>query len=298
MHTDTRWEANHANVIFLSNERQPLVLEIGDRRYLVVYTPTPEDKGLYDEVRDFLANDGAAKFFHFLLQYPLGDFHEHTKPPMTEAKEELIGLSHEAGRALHDASGSVGSSTSHAGVFGRAAVPGLPTMVRQQRRALATAAQAGFTMEAKRWAIERIERDEKGHQAGAVPGLQGRDAAGRDRGGRRASPSGRSCRAAQGRRRASPRAPGSRSRRRLRAAPGPLPAPPRCRRRRRPRPPRRARKGRVMRNLMPRCYARYVPVSLGTRVVTCVTPVSRVSHVCAHTSRVSACVRVRVTHPP
>jgi putative DNA primase/helicase len=65
MHTDTRYEANHANLVFLSNERQPLVLEAGDRRYLVVYTPVPEDGDLYERVRAFLAADGAAKFMHF-----------------------------------------------------------------------------------------------------------------------------------------------------------------------------------------------------------------------------------------
>jgi putative DNA primase/helicase len=163
MNTDTRWEANHANLVFLSNERQPLVLEIGDRRYLVVYTPTPENSTLYDRVRAFLANDGAAKFFHFLLQYPLGDFHEHTKPPMTEAKEELIGLSMKPAER-----------------FMREWVDGyleLPMQVcsseqlyKAFRRWCDDAGERwpppreAFSLEAKRWAIERVERDAQGHQ--------------------------------------------------------------------------------------------------------------------------------------
>lgn len=161
MHTDTRWESNHANVVFLSNERQPVVLEIGDRRYLVVYTPTPEDKGLYEEVRDFLAAGGAGKFFHYLLHYDLGDFDEHTKPPMTEAKEELIELSMQpAERFMTE------------WVNGYLHLPMNPCSAEQLYRAFRRwcdnagerwpPPQAVFTTAAKRWAIERIEHDEHG----------------------------------------------------------------------------------------------------------------------------------------
>jgi hypothetical protein len=86
----TRWESNHANVVFLSNESQPLALEERDRRYMVVYTPLADEKGLYLKVRDFLAADGARKWLHYLLSYPLDGFDRHTKPIMTRAKEELI----------------------------------------------------------------------------------------------------------------------------------------------------------------------------------------------------------------
>jgi hypothetical protein len=86
----TRWESNHANVVFLSNESQALALEERDRRYTVIYTPLADEKGLYLKVRDFLANDGARKWLHYLLTYPLDGFDRHTKPVMTKAKEELI----------------------------------------------------------------------------------------------------------------------------------------------------------------------------------------------------------------
>ncbi len=92
MMQETRWESNHANVVFLSNESQPLAIEDKDRRYLVVYTPTADDTGLYAEVRAFLANDGLRKWMHYLLTFPLDDFAEHTKPVMTVAKERLIEL--------------------------------------------------------------------------------------------------------------------------------------------------------------------------------------------------------------
>ena len=161
MNTDTRWERNHANLIFVSNESQPLALERGDRRHLVVYTPTPEEKGLYAEVRDFLANGGAAKFMHYLLNYPLGDFDEHTKPPMTEAKEELIGLGmRPAERFMRE------------WVGGFIELPQQVCSSEQLYRAFQRwCADAGerwspsrdvFTSEAKRWTIEQIEKDDHG----------------------------------------------------------------------------------------------------------------------------------------
>lgn len=92
MHQEVRWESNHANVVFLSNELQPVALEKDDRRHLVIYTPAAEDPGLYLRVAEFLRNDGHGKFLDYLLRVPLGDFNEFTKPLMTGAKEKLIDL--------------------------------------------------------------------------------------------------------------------------------------------------------------------------------------------------------------
>lgn len=93
MHQTVRWESNHAQVVFLSNENQPIVVEQDDRRHLVVYTPVANDADLYLRVADFLKNDGAAKFLHYLQRYDTSGFGEHTKPLMTEAKAVLIELS-------------------------------------------------------------------------------------------------------------------------------------------------------------------------------------------------------------
>jgi hypothetical protein len=90
MQMETRWESNHANVVFLSNESQPLALEERDRRYLVVYTPLEADNTLYEAVRVFKAGGGAAKWLWYLQHYPIGEFSTHTKPLMTKAKQELI----------------------------------------------------------------------------------------------------------------------------------------------------------------------------------------------------------------
>ena len=92
MHQEVRWESNHANVVFLSNENRPVALELDDRRHLVVYTPAADHQDLYLRCADFLANDGPAKFLHHLLRVDLDGFNEYTKPLMTQAKKDLISL--------------------------------------------------------------------------------------------------------------------------------------------------------------------------------------------------------------
>jgi putative DNA primase/helicase len=87
-----RTESNHCNVVFLSNEQQPLALEPGDRRYMVVYTPPRDEKGLYARVAECLGKGGAAAFYDFLMTVPLDGFDEFQIPPMTRAKEDLIEL--------------------------------------------------------------------------------------------------------------------------------------------------------------------------------------------------------------
>ena len=92
MHQETRWESNHCNLVFLSNENMPLALELDDRRHLVVYTPAAEDRDLYLRCADFIARDGAGKFMRYLQRVDLTDFNEYTKPLMTQAKRDLIAL--------------------------------------------------------------------------------------------------------------------------------------------------------------------------------------------------------------
>lgn len=86
-------EKNHVNLVFLSNESQPLVLEKDDRRYTVIHTPEKLSAEFYQQVRDELNNGGIAALHHYLLNIDLGDFDEHSKPPLTRAKEDLIEVS-------------------------------------------------------------------------------------------------------------------------------------------------------------------------------------------------------------
>lgn len=83
-------ERNHVNLVFLSNESQPLVLEKDDRRYTVIHTPEKLPAEFYQQVREELNNDGIAALHDYLLRLDIGDFDEHSKPPMTKAKENLI----------------------------------------------------------------------------------------------------------------------------------------------------------------------------------------------------------------
>ena len=83
-------ERNHVNLVFLSNERQPLVLDKDDRRYAVIWTPEKLPEGFYADVKAELDEGGIAALHYHLLNLDLGDFNEHTKPPMTQAKADLI----------------------------------------------------------------------------------------------------------------------------------------------------------------------------------------------------------------
>lgn len=88
--SDMRYEANHINLVFLSNEFQPLKISPGDRRYMVVRTPRALDLKFYKAVADELAKGGAQAYMQRLLDLALGDFDEHTKPLLTEAKRDLV----------------------------------------------------------------------------------------------------------------------------------------------------------------------------------------------------------------
>jgi putative DNA primase/helicase len=87
---DQRYERNHVNLVFCSNEFQPLKISPGDRRYLVIRTQGALEPAFYKAVAAELEAGGAAAFMQHLLELELGDFDEHTKPIATEAKNDLI----------------------------------------------------------------------------------------------------------------------------------------------------------------------------------------------------------------
>ncbi len=87
-------QKNQVNVVYLSNENQPLPLDNDDRRHLVIYTPPPQPESVYDKVHIEMENGGIAAFYHYLLhQVDTSDFHPKKRPPMTESKQKLIDLS-------------------------------------------------------------------------------------------------------------------------------------------------------------------------------------------------------------
>lgn len=83
-------EANHMNAVFLSNALQPFHVEASDRRFLVVWPENKLPEADQKAVERELNNGGAAAFHGWLLDYDVGDFGPHTKPPMTAAKQRLI----------------------------------------------------------------------------------------------------------------------------------------------------------------------------------------------------------------
>jgi len=86
-------ERNHVNLVFLSNEMMPVVLEEDDRRHCVIYTPEKLDREVYKAVIAELENGGAQALHHYLLHLPMGDFDNATLPPQSDAKKELINQS-------------------------------------------------------------------------------------------------------------------------------------------------------------------------------------------------------------
>lgn len=85
-----REEANHMNVVFLSNEITPLALDNSDRRYLVIYTPRAKDFQFYKALGKWRDSGGAEAFYHYLLTYPLEGFDPYSPAPQTVAKRDLI----------------------------------------------------------------------------------------------------------------------------------------------------------------------------------------------------------------
>lgn len=85
-------ERNHMNILFISNEDQPVVLENDDRRHLVIWTPPKLPPETYAAVMAEIEDGGVAALHHYLLKYDVGDFKPWTLPPMTQAKRELIAI--------------------------------------------------------------------------------------------------------------------------------------------------------------------------------------------------------------
>ena len=83
-------ERNHVNMVFLSNESQPLILEKDDRRFTVIWTPEKLSDAFYGEVKEEIRGGGVAALHHHLALLDLGDFDEYRMPPMTAAKRDLI----------------------------------------------------------------------------------------------------------------------------------------------------------------------------------------------------------------
>ena len=83
-------ERNHVNMVFLSNEAMPTIVEQDDRRHAVIWTPEKLSPDFYNGLKAEIDAGGGAALHHYLLHLDLGDFGPASKPPMTDAKKELI----------------------------------------------------------------------------------------------------------------------------------------------------------------------------------------------------------------
>jgi len=89
-------ERNHLNMVFLSNEAQPVVLDPDDRRFMAIWTPKKKEPAFYRAVLDEIANGGIAALHHHLANVDLGDFNPGTPPMPTRARLALIEISKES----------------------------------------------------------------------------------------------------------------------------------------------------------------------------------------------------------
>ncbi len=96
------FERNHLNLVFLSNEAMPVVIEEDDRRHCIIWTPPPLEPEFYAEVAAEVANGGVEALHDYLLHLDLGDFAPNSKPPRTAAKDELVSLSLDSPMRFYD----------------------------------------------------------------------------------------------------------------------------------------------------------------------------------------------------
>lgn len=87
-----RSERNCMNMVFLSNEIEPLKLDPTDRRYLVIWTQRKGAPELYAAFVAWRDSGGVAALHHELLHRNLSAFLPHQAPPRTSAKDALIDI--------------------------------------------------------------------------------------------------------------------------------------------------------------------------------------------------------------
>ena len=86
-------QRNQINIVYLSNEAQPLPIDTDDRRHAVIWTPGALPQEFYEALFHELDHGGVEAFYWFLLHRDLSAFHPSRRPPMTSAKQDLIEIS-------------------------------------------------------------------------------------------------------------------------------------------------------------------------------------------------------------
>jgi hypothetical protein len=90
----TRTEENYAQFVFLSNEIQPVLPEMDDRRFAIIEFQTKMSAQYYEDLANQIENGGAEAFYAYLLNYNCTGYKgKGAQPPMTEAKRNLMEIS-------------------------------------------------------------------------------------------------------------------------------------------------------------------------------------------------------------
>jgi putative DNA primase/helicase len=86
-------ERNHLNMVFLSNDRVPVILEPDDRRHTVLWVKEKPDDELLVAALAEIKNGGLEALYYYLLyEVDCTDFNEHTKPLLNKDKLKLMDL--------------------------------------------------------------------------------------------------------------------------------------------------------------------------------------------------------------
>ncbi|PHM23357.1 DUF5906 domain-containing protein [Xenorhabdus ehlersii] len=83
---------NFSRLIFASNSTQALKAGIRERRYLVLEPDgtKAQDKAYFDNLYQWLNDNGASKLLHYLLHYDITHFDRHRAPQTDALKEEIL----------------------------------------------------------------------------------------------------------------------------------------------------------------------------------------------------------------
>jgi hypothetical protein len=85
-------ERNCMNLVFLSNERQPLVLEGDDRRHCVIWVPPKPEEEFFSAVNEEIDNGGVEALHHYLLTLDIGAWRIAKNNPKVKSRFSAKGF--------------------------------------------------------------------------------------------------------------------------------------------------------------------------------------------------------------
>ena len=97
------WQEDcYMNMVFLSNNKLPMLLDVEDRRFTVIRCDNIQPEEYYIELENEIKDNGSNRLYNFLMNWDLNGFHAHTKPYKTQEKAELIALAKDSSKLFLD----------------------------------------------------------------------------------------------------------------------------------------------------------------------------------------------------